>query len=123
MSPGKVWLIVQRGWTIWPRFDIDPDNGRKHLDVYSMHRMTSDSHFRWYADGETEDLPAIAWSYVMPEGATKAEMDALRDKFFADNQAVEKLLEEKGFVMTDQAHPSAQVDRHFRTHPDAGDEC
>ena len=70
-----------------------------------MHRMTNDNHVRWDADGEKEDLPVIAWSHVIPEGATKAEMDALRDKFFADNQAMEKLLEEKGFVMTDQVHP------------------
>ena len=122
MSRGKVRLIVQRGCTIWTRFDIDPENGREHLDVYSMHRMTNDSHVRWYADGEEEHLPAIAWSYVIPEGATRAEMDALQDKFFADNQVVENLLEEKGFVMTDKAHPSAQVDRYFRTRPDAGDE-
>ena len=88
-----------------------------------MHRMTNDSHVRWFAGGETEDLPAIAWSYVIPEGATKAEMDALRDRFFKDNQAVEKLLEQKGFVMADKAHPSAQVDRYFRTHPNAGDGC
>ena len=123
MSPGKVWLIVKRGWTIWTRFDLDPDDGREHLDVHSMHRMTNDSHVRWYADGEEESLPAIEWSSVIPEGATKAEMDALQEKFFAENQAIEKLLEEKGFVMTDKAHPSAQVDRYFRTRPDAGDEC
>ena len=123
MSPGKVLVIVKRGWTIWTRFDIDPANAREHLDVYSSHRMTNDSHVRWYTDGEEEELPAIAWSYVIPGGATKAEMDALQDKFLADNQAVEKLLEEKGFVMTDKAHPSAQVDRYFRTRADAGDEC
>ena len=72
-----------------------------------------------YADGEKENLPAIAESYVIPQDATKAEREALRAEFFADNQAVEKLLEEKGFVMTDQAHASAQVSRYFKTHPDA----
>ena len=123
LSPGKVMLIVKRGWTIWTRFDISAENGREYLDCYSMHRMTNDSHVRWFADGQTETLPAIGWSYGIPEGASKAEMDALRDKFFAENQAVEKLLEEKGFVMTDKAHPSAQVDHYFRTRPDAGDEC
>ena len=59
MSPGKVWLIVQRGWTIWTRFDVHAKDGREHLDCYSMHRMTNDSHVRWYADGETESLPAM----------------------------------------------------------------
>ena len=73
LSPGKVLLIVKRGWTIWTRFDVDPDDGREHLDVYSMHRMTNDSHVRWYADGEEEYLPAVGWSYGIPEGATKAE--------------------------------------------------
>ena len=123
MSPGKVLLIVKRGWTIWTRFDTNPENGREYLDCYSMHRMTNDSHVRWYADGETETLPAIGWSYGIPPDATEEEKEALRDNFFAQNLAVEKLLEEKGFVMTDKAHPSAQVDRYFRTRPDDGDEC
>ena len=64
MSPGKVWQIVQRGWTIWTRFDVDTKNGREHLDVYSMHRMTNDRHVGMYANGEQENLPAIAESYV-----------------------------------------------------------
>ena len=92
MSPGSVWLIVKRGWTIWTRFDIDAGDGREHLDHYSMHRMTNDSHVRWYADGEEEDLPAMGRACATPEGATDAEEEAARAKFFADNQAVEKLL-------------------------------
>ena len=123
MSPGSVWLIVKQGWTIWTRFDIDAEDGREHLDHYSMHRMTNDSHVRWYADGEEEDLPAMGWAYVTPEGATAEEAEAARARFFADNQAVERLLEEKAFVMTDKAHPSAQVSRYYLTHPDAEDEC
>ena len=65
------------------------------------------------------NLPAIAESYGIAQDATKAEREALRAKFLADNQAVEKLLEEKGFVMTDQAHPSAQVSHYFKTNSDA----
>ena len=61
MSPGSVWLIVKRGWAIRTRFDIDAGDGREHLDHYSMLRMTNDSHVRWYADGEEEDLPATGW--------------------------------------------------------------
>ena len=118
-SPGKVWLIVQRGWTIWTRFDTSAEDGRERLDYYSMHRMASDGHVRLYADGERENLPVMAESYVIAQGATKAECEALRSRFFADNQAVERLLDEKGFVMTDQAHPSAQVSRYFKTNPDA----
>ena len=119
MSPGVVWLIVQRGWTLWTRFDIDDEDRRGRLDYYAMHRMTDDRHVRMYADGKEESLPAMAESWVSPQGATPAEEKEARDKYLAHNQTVEKLLEEKGFIMTDQAHPSAQLNRYLQTHPDA----
>lgn len=119
MSPGVVWIIVKRGWTIWMRFDVDTEDGREHLDYYAMHRMTSDRHVRLYANGKEESLPAIGGlGYGYSQDATEAEKEAARDKYFARNQAVEKLLEEKGFVMTDQAHASARVNRYLQTHPD-----
>ena len=118
MSPGVVRLIVQRGWTIWTRFDIGAEDGRERLDYYAMHRMTNDRHVRLYADGEEEDLPAMAEGYVIPQGATVTEREEVRDKYFAYNQAVEKLLEEKGFVMTDQTHGIARINRYLQTHPD-----
>jgi hypothetical protein len=121
MPPGLVWLIAQRGWTIWTRFDIGTEDGRERLDYYAMHRMTNDRHVRLYADGEEEGLPAMAEGYVIPRGATVAEREEVRDKHFAHNQAVEKLLEEKGFVMTDQAHGSARINRYLQTHPDTED--
>ena len=118
MSPGVVWLIVQRGWTIWTRFDIGDEDNQERLDYYAMHRMTNDRHVRLYADGKEEHLPAMAWSYATPKGATDAEQEEARDENFVHNQAVEKLLEEKGFVMTDQAHPSARLNRYLQTQPD-----
>ena len=119
MSPGVVWIMVQRGWTIWTRFDVDTEDGREHLDYYAMHRMTDDRHVRLYANGKEESLPTIVSGYSYSQDATEAEKEAARDKHFAHNQAVEKLLEEKGFVMTDQAHASARMNRHLQTHPDA----
>ena len=123
MSPGVVRLVVQRGWTIWTRFDIDPEDGREHLDYYAMHRMTNDRHVRLYADGEEESLPAMGWAYGYSEGASETEKEVARAKYHAHNQAVEKLLQEKGFAMTDQAHPSAQVNRYLQTHPYPEDDC
>ena len=38
-----------------------------------MHRMRSDSHIRWYADGKAEHLPAVVESYGYREDATEAE--------------------------------------------------
>ena len=91
----------------------------ERLDYYAMHRMTNDRHVRLYANGEEEYLPAMEEGYVIPQGATVAEREAARDKHCGYNQAVEKLLEEKGFVMTDQAHVSARINRYLQTHPDA----
>ena len=119
MSPCVVWQIVQRGWTIWTRFDIGAGDGREHLDYYAVHRMTNDRHVRLYADGEEEGLPAMAEGYVIRQGATETERKEARRKYFAHNRAVERLLVEKGFVMTDQAHPSARLNRYLQTHPDA----
>ena len=121
LPPGVVRLIVQRGWTIWTRFDIGDEDGRMRLDYYAMHRMTGDSHVRMYADGEEESLPTMAESWVFPQGASVAEEKEAHDNYLAHNQEVEKLLEEKSFVVTDQAHPSARLKRHLQTHPDAED--
>ena len=123
MSPGVVWLIVQQGWTIWTRFDIGAEDGRERLDYYAMHRMTNDRHVRIYADGEEENLPAMTGGCVISQGVTAAEREEARDKYFTSNQAVEKLLEEKGFVMTDQAHGSALINRYLRTHPNTEGLC
>ena len=82
VSPGRVWFIVQRGWTIWTRFDISAEDGRECLDYYAMHRMTGDRHVRLYANGEEEDLPAMAGSYGYSEGATEAEKEAARGQVF-----------------------------------------
>ena len=119
MSPGVVWLIVQQRWTIWTRFDTGAEDGRERLDYYAMHPMSDDRHVRLYADGEEEALPAMAAGYVIPKGATAAEREAAWAEHYARNRAVETLLEEKGFVMTDQAHVSAAINRHLQTHPDA----
>lgn len=69
--------------------------------------MTSDSHVRMYTDGEQESLPTISGFCVLPQGATTAEKEEARDKHLAHNQVVETLLENKGFVVTDQAYSSA----------------
>lgn len=116
MTPGLVCLIVQRGWTIWTSFDIAAEDDRERLDYYAMHRMTNDRHVRLYADGEEEDLPAMEQHYVW---GNNEEAGAARARFFAHNQAVDKLLEEKGFVMTEQAHTSARISRYLLIRPDA----
>ena len=64
MSPGSVWIIVRRGWTVRTRYDADDEDGRDCLDYCcAMHRMTNDRHVRLYPEGEPELLPAISEFY------------------------------------------------------------
>ncbi len=121
LVPGKVWFIVQRGWTIWTRFEADTEEGQTHLDYYAMHRMTNDQHVRVHADGEEEYLPAMESGYSHSQDATAKERKEARDKYLAYNHEVETLLQEKGFLMTDQAHGSAILNRYLQTHPGTDD--
>ena len=121
MKPGIVWLIVQQGWTIWTRFNTDIEDERAHLDYYAMHRMTNDRHVRLYAGGEGESLPAIESCLIYPADATKGEVEALEAEQNSRNRAVEEMLDAKGFVMTADAHPSAQVNRYLIMHPEEND--
>ena len=70
------------------------------------------------ADGKVEHLPAMGGSYAIPQGATAAEEKEVRDRYLARNKEVERMLEEKGFVMTDQAHGSAILNRYLQTQPE-----
>lgn len=79
--------------------------------------MTNHRHVRLHADRDREHLPAIGGSYAIPHGATAAEEKEARDRYLARNKQVERMLEEKGFVVTDQAHGSAILNRYLQTHP------
>ncbi len=121
LKPGVVWLIVQRGWTIWTKFETSTENGRPHIDYYATHRMTNDRHIRLYADGDTESLPTIVSGMTYPADATESVVKALEEEQASRNQAVEKLLEAKGFVMTADAHPSARINRYLAMQPERQD--
>ena len=84
-----------------------------------MHRMTNDGHVWMYADGEDEALLAMAEFCVIPRGATLADEKEVQDNYFAHNQAVEKLLEEKGFV-AHRPHPSRSVPMPVRLRRSSG---
>lgn len=90
LSPGEVWLIAERGWTIWTRLDKNAEDDLEHLDFYATHRMTNDRHVRFHADGREEGLPSMAEFYIFPQGATEAEKEEVLTKYMEHNQAVEK---------------------------------
>ena len=60
--------------------------------------MTNDRHPRMYVDGDDEGLPTM--DLLVSRDTTEAEIAARR-------QYAAKLLEEKGFVMTDEARGRA----------------
>ena len=114
---GEVRLIVQRGWTIWTRFNAE--DGREYLDYYAMHRMTNDRHERLFLDGDRMGLPAMLEGSAYGQDASEEERDEAKAQYYAHNQDVAKLREEKGFHMTEDAHFSAKVRCHRHAHSEA----
>ena len=101
--------IVEAGWTIWFLFGADDDG--EFLDYYSSHRMTSDSHVRIFADGRVVGLESL-WE-MRPTSDDPVENARLEDEFWAHNERVARLLEEKGFGLHGDEHGSAIVRRGF----------
>jgi hypothetical protein len=48
--------ILQNGWNIYYQFGYDNE---PYMEVYSTHRMTSDSYHRYYLNGKTEMLKSL----------------------------------------------------------------
>ncbi len=105
--------IGQAGWAIWYLFDSN-DRG-EYLDFYASHRMTGDEHTRIYADGTTEDLPYIG-SFRL--SSSDPEEDArLEAEYFARNQKIAQMLEEKGFGLTGNEPGGVLINRHLHLNP------
>jgi len=85
--------IAQAGWFI--RYLFGFNERGEYLDYYASQRMTGDRHVRIYADALCEELPAINDYYSSSSDPIDAAQ--LEEKFYAENQKVAKLLDEKGF--------------------------
>ena len=55
----------------------------------------------------------------MRSGRVRGGKDEAKAQYYAHNQDVAKLMEEKAFHMTEYAHFNARVRYHYRTHPEA----
>jgi hypothetical protein len=108
--------IVEAGWTIWYLFSSDARG--EYLDYYASHRMTTDRHVRVYANGDEEHLPAIqSMRMVSRDSEEDARLEA---EYFARNQRVSRLLEEKRFGIAGDEPTLTQVNRYLHTEkPDA----
>ncbi len=99
--------IVKAGWSIWYLFGSDQKG--EYLDYYASHRMTNDRHVRIYANGEEEGLPTIA-EYRL--GSQDSEEDKrLEAEYYAENQRIGKMLEEKGFGIEGDEPGAVQINR------------
>lgn len=101
--------IVKAGWAIWYLFGSDEKG--EYLDYYSSHRMTSDSHARIYASGEVEWLPTIQEG--RPCSEDPEEDKRLDAEYYAANQRIAKLLEEKGFGITGDEPGGVTINRYL----------
>ena len=99
--------IVQSGWAIWYLFGADEKG--EYLDYYASHRMTGDEHVRIYSSGITENLPAIRGMRIC--SADPVEEARLEAAYIAGNQAVSKMLTEKGFGLDGDEPGGVQINR------------
>ncbi len=85
--------IFKAGWCIW--FLFGTDEAGDYLDYYASHRMGGDYHIRIRTDGSEESLPTIASIHWTSEDPVEAQR--LEKEFFAENQRISEMLNEKGF--------------------------
>lgn len=75
--------------------------------------MTTDRHARIYTTGEIESLPSIQTMRLVSQDP---EEDArLEAEYFARNQRVSRMLDEKGFGMAGDEPTLTQVNRYLHT--------
>jgi hypothetical protein len=88
--------IFERGWHIgyvWGR-----EQGEEYLEVLAQHRMTNDEHFRVFASGRVEDLPAPAEAYIYGPDATEAEKREAEREYVERNRRIYADLRERGLL-------------------------
>jgi hypothetical protein len=102
--------IVKAGWAIWYLFGSDQKG--EYLDYYASHRMTNDRHVRIYASGEVEGLPTIG--EFRPCSQDPEEDKKLEAAYYAENQRIATLLEEKGFGIAGDEPGGVQINRALR---------
>jgi len=93
LSERRAGEIVEQGWTILYQFGSA--DGVEFMDVYDMHRMTSDSHWRIFATGAVEHLPAFREAMPYPRGASEEEVRRLEQEQEEHNASVRELIERK----------------------------
>lgn len=105
---------MKGGWAIWYLFGSDEKGD--YLEYDASHRITNDRHIRIYSDGLCEGLRAIREFRLC--SIDPQEDSRLEDEYFAENQAVSRMLEEKGLGLEGDEPGGVQINRflHLKKH-------
>ncbi len=103
----RVGKIIQKGWAVWFKYVTTPDS--TFLDYYACHRMAGEHHVRIHANGSIEELPSI--DNMRAASDNPAEDAALAADFYARNQKVNQMLQEKGFCIDGDEPGGVQINR------------
>lgn len=106
--------IFELGWHIGYRWGSE--HGDDFLEVLAQHRMTDDDHFRVFASGRVEDLPAPSSSYSYGPDATEAEKLEAERSNAERNQRIYADLRERGLLPPQgQNLPAHEINEYLRS--------
>jgi hypothetical protein len=107
--------IFERGWHIGYVWGVE--DGDEYLEVLAQHRMTDDRHFRVFASGRIEDLPAPGGSYYCaPPDATDAEKRAEEREYLERNRRIYADLRERGLLPPPGKNlPAHEINEYLRS--------
>lgn len=98
LPEGTVVLLASGGpfgWLIEAR--LDEIGGRLALEALEDDRMSGPSHYRVWDDGASEPLPNEHIGYSVPKDCPPAEVERIKQAYYAHNREVSALLRERGF--------------------------
>lgn len=108
LNQGQIIQIVGAGWTIKVLFGEDSQG--EFMDFYAGHRMTNDRHARVYVDGTHQGLPTFLDFRIFT--GDSQEDERREQEYQSHNRKVMELLDEKGFGISGQEHPSFLVQKY-----------
>jgi hypothetical protein len=115
-TPGH---IFEHGWHIGYLWGAE--NGEEYLEVLAQHRMTDDEHFRVFASGRVEGLPAPASVYGYGPNATDDEKAQAKREYIEYNRRIHAQLRDLGLLPPPGENlPAHEINEYLRSGGSAG---
>lgn len=106
--------IFERGWHVGYLWGAE--NGEEYLEVLAQHRMTDDRHFRVFASGRVEDLPAPATFYSYGPDATEGERARAEREYVEHNRQIHAQLRDLGLLPPAGGNlPALEINEYLRS--------